>query len=232
MAARSPVRGHGARSRRRPMGSQVSCASFIVRAAGLAHHAVAGAEALAGAWAGAGAGQLQPWLLRARARPRPAIGPAPSRLAGAPSWGRWRSGTRRTETQARGATARVAWAGRRGAAGSRGADPGGGRGAELPDPLAPWHLRQPLRPPGSLFVTFGRGIFQLVISAASTPGPRRQPGGVPAPPARAALCVPRPRSRAAPGPTRAEFAKSQNCGTWALGVLGVIVSPEVESRSF
>lgn len=35
-----------------------------------------------------------------------------------------------------------------------------------------------------------------------------------APPARAALRTPRPRLQAAPGPARAEFAKSRNCGRW------------------
>lgn len=63
-------------------------------------------------------------------------------------------------------------------------------------------------------VTSERGIFQLVISAASTPGPRRQPGGVLAPPTRAAPRTPRPRLQAAPRPARAEFAKSRNCGRW------------------
>ena len=216
VAARSPVRGHGASPRPRPMGSQVSCAGSLSARPG---------------WRTTPGLGLKPWR-----EPEPSPGRelgscSPGYCApGAPPPCHWPpvppGGGALLGAMAPGDNAA-------GDPGPRGHGPSGVGGAarQVPAGLsveaaaargfpAPWHLRQPLRPPGSFLVTSERGFFQLVISAASTPGPGRQPGGVPAPPALSALCVPRPLSGAAPGPARAEFAKSQNCRRWALQGLG------------
>ncbi|XP_057558156.1 basic proline-rich protein-like [Hippopotamus amphibius kiboko] len=168
------------------------------------------------------AGRCAPGPLRVRARPRrPPLAPRP---AGAPS--------RRRSARAAAAAAAapgvtparpppvpaLRWRGRGGAGAGAAGSPRGcarrrrrrrRRGCPAPRALGASCRR---RRRGASPVPSERGIFQLVISAASTPGPGRQPGGVLAPPARAAPRAPRPRRRAAPGPARAEFAKSQNCG--------------------
>lgn len=202
--------GRGARPRPRPMGSQVSGAGSLSARPG---------RRIA---AGPGRGRSEPRQLRAGARPRrlpprapcaPPRGGALLAAIGAPRlWlrgRRWRPGPAPADPRARVA---------RGGAGGGGA--GSPRGCArrrwrrgCPAPLALRASCRRRRDPSP--VTSERGIFQLVISAASTPGPRRQPRGVLAPPARAVPRAPRPRLRAAPGPARAEFAKSRNCGRWA-----------------
>lgn len=86
--------------------------------------------------------------------------------------------------------------------------------AGLPRAPRPGRLLPP--PPRCLPVTSKRGIFQLVISAASTPVPGDVPGhpGAPRPrrPAR-----PRPRLRAAPGPAAPSCQESELREVGAVG---------------
>lgn len=223
--------GRGARPRLRPMGSQVSGAGSL-SAAGPAHLGGAGAQAsrTAPGWSRSESGRAPAACPSRPAAPRPAGAPSRRRSARpAAALGA------AVETPARSPLVpELRWRGRGGAGEG---DAGSPRGCALrrrrrrgcPAPLVLGASCCRRRGPSP--VTSERGIFQLVISAASTPGPRRQPGGVLAPPARAAPRAPRPRLRAAPGPARAEFAKSRNCGRWARRVpalrraLGVIVSP-------
>ncbi|XP_064132518.1 collagen alpha-1(III) chain-like [Loxodonta africana] len=99
----------------------------------------------------------------------------------------------------------------------------GAAGVGLPSPR-PRRLLPPPPPPRSLLVTSERGIFQLVISAASTPGSGAQPGGVPAPPARSAR-APRRSRPAAPGPPARRVCQESELREAARGVPRAPVGP-------
>lgn len=219
--------GRSACPRPRPMGSQVSGAgSLSARPAGVSR------------WgrAGAGPGPLGAGAARSRGASPPLAAQRPPRPT---PRGRPPGGDRRALALA--PAALVATPARSPSSGGVGRG-GRGRGgipvglpaealavAGLPHAPRPGRLLPPRRGPSP--VTSKRGIFQLVISAASTPGPRRRPGGILAPLARAVPRAPRPRLRAAPGPARAELPRVGTAGGGCGRVpafcpaLGVIISP-------